>query len=105
MDIWTLIEYAGSALGMLGALSNSFGERFGRMTFSVWVVSNVLLVAYTSFRAEWGLAAMQSFYLLTSLIGLRRIFGGRDAPVQIAQPSCATINSDVEENNTQLENQ
>ncbi|MFP3637526.1 hypothetical protein [Paraburkholderia sp. SIMBA_054] len=71
MDVWTAIEYTGSALGMIGATTNSYGQRWAPFTWPVWLASNALLVCLAAFRHEWGLCAMQSYYTFTSINGLR----------------------------------
>lgn len=71
MHFLTVIEYIGSAFGMIGAVANSFGIRWARVTWPSWTVSAVLLIACTGLRHEWGIFSMQCFYLLTTLNGLR----------------------------------
>lgn len=85
MDYWTLIEYLGSALGMIGAVTNSFGDRLARVTWPIWLASNLFLVIYTGIRHEWGLFTMQSFYLVTTANGIRRVFLPRVALPRFAR--------------------
>ncbi len=57
---------------MFGSATNSFGPRMAKVTWPVWLVSNILLVSYTGYRGEWGLLLMNAFNLATSLNGLAR---------------------------------
>jgi len=72
MDYWTAAQYAGSALGMIGSATNSYGARFARITWPGWFASNLLLLAYTGYKGEWGMFAMNLFNLCTTVNGLTR---------------------------------
>lgn len=67
-----LLEYGGSALGMAGSLWMSLGTASSSFAWWVWLFSNVLLVAWAVRVRAGGIVAMQSFYLVTSIIGILR---------------------------------
>lgn len=67
--LWHWLSYGGAALGMAGAAINAFGAR---ATWPVWLASNVALLVYTAHIHEWGLWAMNAFYLCTTVVGLVR---------------------------------
>lgn len=73
MQSIAFIEGLGATLGMLGAVANSYQRH--RLTWPVWLLSNVLLLGCSIYRGELGLSLMWVFYTCTSLIGLYRFYG------------------------------
>lgn len=69
------VEYVGSALGVAGALWLALRLPSSGDAWLVWVVSNVLLIAWSARHRAWGLLAMYVVYLGTSLLGAIRYLG------------------------------
>ncbi|SEI14697.1 hypothetical protein SAMN05192544_102591 [Paraburkholderia hospita] len=72
--MWDQIQWCASVLGMLGAITNSVGGRLLRLTWPIWLMSNVLGIAALWHLHAHGFLAQQSFYLGTTLIGGFRQF-------------------------------
>lgn len=72
--MWDQVQWCASVLGILGAITNSVGGRLLRLTWPVWLLSNVLGMAALWHLNAHGFLAQQSFYLVTTLIGGFRQF-------------------------------
>ena len=67
-----LIEYAASALGVLGAAWLAIGLPYPLIAWLVWIVSNVLFIGWAYRRDARGVMVMNSIYLVTSIVGASR---------------------------------
>lgn len=66
----TYLEYPACALSILGALLvSSRGSRQRRIGFGIWILSNLLLIAWAGNQSACGMLAMYVFFLGTSLRG------------------------------------
>jgi hypothetical protein len=72
--VWNDVQWTASALGIVGALTNSLGGRLLRLTWPIWLCSNLLAIAALWRMNAYGFLAQQTFYLLTSLLGGFREF-------------------------------
>ncbi len=72
--MWDQVQWCSSMLGIFGAITNSVGGRLLRLTWPVWLLSNVLGIAALWHLDARGFLAQQSFYLGTTLIGGFRQF-------------------------------
>lgn len=72
--MWDAIQWAASALGIAGAVTNSIGGRLLRITWPIWLLSNVLGICALWHMGAHGFLAQQSFYLFTTLLGGFRQF-------------------------------
>jgi nicotinamide riboside transporter PnuC len=68
MDILVL-EWAGSILGVLGALILALNSRISGWGFALFLASNICWIAFAVDRGLSGLLFMQLVFTLTSLIG------------------------------------
>lgn len=73
-DVWNDVQWMASSLGIAGAVTNSLGGRLLRLTWPVWLLSNVLAIAVLWRLGAHGFLAQQSFYCLTTLVGGFREF-------------------------------
>lgn len=64
-----MLEYAATALSMLGAVLVALGRRWALVGFLVWIVSNIAWVAFSWLNGHIGMVVMFGFYLATSTIG------------------------------------
>ncbi len=72
MDIISLLQWPGMALGLAGApLVSSSRAHVRRWGFAVWCVSNVCWIAWSIHTQAWGLLGMQSVFCATSVMGWR----------------------------------
>lgn len=76
-DVWNDVQWMASALGIAGAVTNSLGGRLLRLTWPVWLLSNVLAIAALWRLGAHGFLAQQSFYCVTTLVGGFREFWPR----------------------------
>ena len=72
--VWDQVQWYASALGILGAITNSIGGRLLHLTWPVWLLSNVLGIAALWHLNAHGFLVQQSFYLGTTLLGGFRQF-------------------------------
>jgi len=72
--MWQEAEWIASTTGIAGAVTNSLGGRLLRMTWPLWLVSNVLGIVVLWRLHAYGLLTQQLFYLATTLIGGFRAF-------------------------------
>jgi len=67
----SVLEYTGSALGILGAiLVISQHAKVRAAAFAVWTASNISLIALFVATDHYGLLNMQLCFLFTSIVGL-----------------------------------
>ena len=65
------LEITGTILGMGGAILVAQTPRKYRIGgYTVWLVSNVALIAWAAITGAWGILALFAFYLVTSTWGL-----------------------------------
>lgn len=65
---WT--EYAGAALGILGALLLAVKSRYSGWAFVLWLASNVLWIIFGARGPHWGLVLQNLVFSITSMIGI-----------------------------------
>lgn len=64
------LQWPGAVLGLIGALLVSQPEVARRRTgFSVWIVSNTMLIGYAVYAHAWALVGLYVLYGLTSIMG------------------------------------
>ncbi|MBB5546690.1 nicotinamide mononucleotide transporter [Paraburkholderia fungorum] len=71
-----VLEWAGAVLGVIGSYLLAENRSFSRYAWPIWIGSNACLIAYFVAIHSWGVLAMQSIYLLSSIRGLYRSFPG-----------------------------
>jgi hypothetical protein len=69
-----VFEWAGAALGMLGALLLSLNIRISRYGWISFALANIAMVVFAIGINAYGLLAQQLFFSLTSTIGIARSF-------------------------------
>ena len=87
------VEWAGSLVGLLGALLLALHKPVSRWGWVAFLASNILLIVLAAGIGRWGLFFMQVGYLVTSLLGIWRTFGGRAPAPQseaASRASCQT---------------
>jgi hypothetical protein len=72
--MWEAVEWIASALGIAGAITNSVGGSFLRLTWPIWLASNVLGICVLRHMGAHGFLVQQTFYLSTTLVGGFRQF-------------------------------
>ena len=72
--MWEALQWTATALGITGAITNSIGGRLLRLTWPVWLVSNITGILVLRHLGAHGLLVQQGFYLSTTLIGGFRHF-------------------------------
>lgn len=72
--MWDALEWISSGLGIAGAATNSVGGRLLRLTWPLWLASNLLGFAVLTHMHAHGFLAQQIAYTATTLIGGFRAF-------------------------------
>ena len=72
--MWQEAEWIAATTGIAGALTNSLGGRLLRITWPLWLISNVLGIIVLLRLHAFGLLTQQLFYLATTIIGGFRAF-------------------------------
>jgi hypothetical protein len=72
--MWETVQWAATALGIAGAMTNSVGGRFLRLTWPIWLASNLLGILALRRLGAHGLLVQQAFYCGTTIIGGVREF-------------------------------
>lgn len=75
MALGDLLQYLGSATGIIGALLLALNIESSRFGYVAYLVSNVAWLAFGWLFSVQGLVIMQSVFLVTTIIGLRNWFG------------------------------
>lgn len=70
----SMMEWAGCAFGLLGALLLAINCRLSRWGWVSFLVSNAAWIAYSILTGAHGLLLQQAGFTITSAIGLRRWF-------------------------------
>lgn len=87
---WTL-ELPGMLLGLTGAVLVAGRSRRSRVSgFSIWIVSNVLLIAFSLIHGNYFIATMFMAYNLTSALGLWNNLRGAHTDAADASGDSAT---------------
>jgi hypothetical protein len=66
------VEYLASALGVIGAAWLALGLPHPLIAWVVWLVSNILFIAWAWKCRARGILTMNAVYLTTSIIGVAR---------------------------------
>ena len=62
-------EWVSAILAIVGAFLISFGLMYG---FLLWLISNTILILWSIKKKAYGIAFMQTFFFITSVIGTYR---------------------------------
>ena len=79
--LWAM-EWGGALLAVVGALVMSMNRPWSWHAWSIWLLSNLLLLVPTTHSAHWGLAAMQMVFLVLNVNGLLRCRRTRPRPAR-----------------------
>lgn len=72
MNLLEVLSLVGAVLGPAGAVLVAQTRASRRCAgFACWVASNVVLGTWAALTGAWGLLGMWSFYLVTSVLGVR----------------------------------
>ncbi|CAE6793192.1 hypothetical protein R70006_04945 [Paraburkholderia domus] len=63
------LQWVACVLGMTGALTNCLGGRVSRLTWPLWLASNIFGLAVLTRLHAHGLVAQQIFYTCTTILG------------------------------------
>ena len=68
----SLLEWAGSIIGILGAGLLAIRCKYSGYGFVLFLISNVFLITYAQLTQQNGIVTMQIAFTLTSILGIYR---------------------------------
>lgn len=84
MDVLTVLEFVGSATGILGALTMAIRpQTHAHWAWSLWLISSTTLFVMAFEKAMWSLAAMQVVFTIINVLGLRNSLRIRSANIEL----------------------
>ncbi len=72
--ILTGVEWLGAVLAVSGSLLLSLNNEYSRWGWVLYLLSNVALISFAVEKGLSGILAMQTVFLVTTLLGIRRWF-------------------------------
>lgn len=69
----TILEWTGSVLGMIGALLlATYHRRYAKFGWLAFLLANFSVIGFSYMKEAYGLLTQQSFFVVTSCLGLYR---------------------------------
>ena len=72
MSMLFVLEWTGAIMGFIGAALLASNTRVSPYGWILFLMSNVVWIAYGGIQSAWGLVAMQVGFTFTSLLGIWR---------------------------------